>query len=58
MALVVAVSKMWEAALLVIVVCLAAKLIMEVVQPFVPLLIGAAIALTVGKSLIMRRKTW
>ena len=58
MALVVAVSKMWAAALLVIVVCLAARLIMEVVQPFVPLPIGAAIALTVGKSLIKRKKTW
>jgi hypothetical protein len=51
-------SKVWEVAILSIVVCLAGKLVTTMVAPFIPALLAAAIVITVGGWLYSKKRRW
>lgn len=51
-------GRIWEGLLLVIALCIAAKLVTAIIQPLIPLLIGGAIAYFIGVALFKKQRRW
>lgn len=57
-ALVVMLGKLWQIVILVILACYAAQLVLAVIGPMVPTLIGLAIGITLIGTLVSHKRRW